>query len=203
MTQTAKFFSYLFHPVFMPLLGILIIFNSGIYAVDIPWDIEKYTYLLVGLFSLLFPISILPLLIYWKIIQTIELTERKERVLPIGITTISLIILHVFISRIIPIRVITAFTFSIAATSILLLFLNMFFKVSMHMLGIGGITGLIIALSITFGINPFFWLAEIIFLTGILASSRLFLKAHSYLEIFTGYGAGLTVMFLFMRIFLL
>ena len=78
MTKLAKIFSYILHPAFMPLIGIYIIFHSGIYETDVPWEFEKYTYLIVALFSILLPFSILPIFVYWKIISNLELSDRKE-----------------------------------------------------------------------------------------------------------------------------
>lgn len=191
MTKLAKIFSYILHPAFMPLIGIYIIFHSGIYETDVPWEFEKYTYLIVALFSILLPFSILPIFVYWKIISNLELSDRKERIIPLSITSLCLVMLHIFIARIIPIRIITSFTFSVAAISILLFGINMFAKISMHLLGIGGITGLIIALTFEYNIHPFFWLAIVILIAGIAATSRLILKAHTVFQVSIGYALGL------------
>jgi hypothetical protein len=195
MTKIAKFFSYLFHPAFMPIFGIFIIFRAGIYETDVPWQFEKYTYMIVALFSILLPFSILPVFLYWKIINNFEMSDRKERIIPMLVTSCCLITLHVFISRIIPVRIITSFTFSVAALSIVLLMVNMFYKISMHLLAIGGVTGLILAVSVLYDVRPFFFLALIILIAGIAASSRLALKAHSLMQVATGYGLGLTFIY--------
>ncbi|HBH50225.1 MAG TPA: hypothetical protein DDX98_16385 [Bacteroidales bacterium] len=198
MTKIAKLVSYLFHPAFMPLLGIFIIFNSGIYASSLPWEAERYTYLIIALFSVLLPFSILPVFYYWRLIASIELKERKQRILPLSVSTLCLILMHLFISRIIPIKLITSYTFAIAALAIFLLFLNMFFKVSMHLLGVGGITGLIAALTVLYQIRPFFMLVSIILISGLLASARIQLKAHTQFEVIAGYVVGFLTMYLFL-----
>lgn len=177
----------------MPLIGMYIIFHSGIYETNIPWAYEKYTYLIVALFSILLPFSILPIFVYWKIISNLELSERRERIIPLAITSLCLILLHIFIARSIPLRIIVSFTFCSAVLSILLLLVNMLTKVSMHLMGAGAITGLIIALTFEYNINPFFWLVGIILITGIVASSRLILKAHTLPQVYIGYSVGLFV----------
>jgi hypothetical protein len=202
MTQAAKFISVLFHPAFMPLVGIFIIFNTGIYSTDVPWEVEKYTYLLVALFSILLPFSVLPVFYYWKLISNFELSERRERIIPIAVASFCLIALHIFLSRIIPLQIITAFTFALASISIALLFINIFYKISMHMLGIGGITGLILAITIIYSSSPFYMLAISILIAGIAGSARLKLDAHTPTQILTGYLFG-TIGMLFTLLLLL
>lgn len=191
MLKTSKVLSYIFHPAFMPILGLLIIFNIGIYETEVPWEVEKYTYLIVALFSILLPLSILPIFTYFKLIGSIELTDRKERTIPLVITTICLIFLHIFLSRAIPLRIVNSYTFSIAVLSICLLLLNIFYKISMHLMALGGIIGLILAITIEYNIYPFLLLSLAIFLTGIIGSSRMLLKAHTLFQILSGFVIGL------------
>ena len=195
MIKLAKFFSYLLHPAFMPLIGLFIIFNSGIYSTNVPWEVEKYSYLIVALFSILLPFSILPVFFYWKLISNFEIKARRERILPLTITAFCLVFLHFFISRIIPIKIITSYTFAIASLAILLLLINMFYKISMHLMGIGGITGLIIALTVIYDIPSFSIFLLVILTSGIIASSRLALSAHSSGQLTIGYAVGLFTMY--------
>ena len=191
--KIARFFSYILHPAFMPIVGIYILFNSGIYPVNVSWEVKKYSYMLVGLFSILLPFSILPLIMYWKIINNYKLSDRKERFIPVFITAICLIVMHIILSRIVPIKIISAFTFAVALSAIVLLFINIFYKISMHLMGAGGLTGLIMSLTLNYNANPFLWLLILIFISGVSASSRLALKAHKPSEIISGYLLGLVL----------
>ena len=191
MRKFATLVSYLLHPILMPLLGVIIIFNSGIYETDIPWEYEKYTYMSFGLFSILLPSIVLPAFYYWKLISNIQLTERKERTTPFALTAFFLIALHIFIARIIPIKILSSYTFAIALLSIILLLVNIFTKVSMHLMSIGGITGLIIAITLQYEVFPFFWLSLIVLMAGLASTARLALKAHSVFQVWLGYLVGL------------
>lgn len=195
MTRLAKIASYLFHPIIMPFIGVFIIYNSGIYQSDIPWEAKKFTYLLVILFSILLPLAMLSLLVYWRTIQDIHLNERRERFVPMFFSAISLIIMHIILNRLIPIRLINAFTLSMILIAFVYLLLNVLLKTSLHLIALGGITGLIAVISKVYIADLFFWLSILILVSGIVASSRIHLKAHTISEIISGYITGFSGVF--------
>jgi hypothetical protein len=82
----------------------------------------------------------------------------------------------------------------IGAISIILIasIISKYWKVSLHMLGIGGLFGILISLNILFG-----GMEEIMVLTlllaGVLGISRINEKAHSYMQIYVGFIVGASV----------
>ncbi len=193
MNKAANIISVIFHPLVMPLVGFFIIFNSGIFEVNIPSEVLKFTYLVVILFSIFLPLSIIPFLVYWKLAQNIEFNSRQERFAPTFFAALSLVILYIFINQKVPIDLIQAFSFSIACSAMVLLFLNLLFKISMHLMVLGGITGLMAILTIEYSADLFFWLSILIFITGLVSSARLYLKAHKPIEIISGYVIGFLI----------
>ena len=67
------------------------------------------------------------------------------------------------------------------------------------MAGLGGISGLILMLSLIYTLDMTFYLSVLFLISGIVASARLVLKEHNLLQIATGYFTG----FLIVGIFLL
>ena len=59
------------------------------------------------------------------------------------------------------------------------------------MIGIGALNFFVIALSMHNQINMVYWIASLFFITGLVASSRLQMKAHSIKELIIGYGIGI------------
>ncbi len=200
MAFTARLLTYLLHPVFMPLFGLYLIFHTGIFINRIPWNLEKFSYLIILVFGILLPLAMLPVLKFWRMIGNYQIRERQERMLPISLTAICLIAMHIFMSRVMPVRIVNAFTLATASSTILLLLVNIFHKTSMHMVGVGGITGLVISISILFPVQPFFWLIAVIIGSGLLASARLTLRAHTLVELLSGYSTGFIVTLLVMLI---
>jgi membrane-associated phospholipid phosphatase len=79
----------------------------------------------------------------------------------------------------------------IAATFATLVLLLFKIKSSMHLLGMGSLFMFLINLSIHFEINITLALSLFILAIGLVATSRLYLKAHSKAEIFIGLCIGL------------
>lgn len=175
----------------MPIAGLAIIFNIGIYEVQVPSQVILYTYVIFALFTILLPLAMLPLFSYMKLIGNFELTKRSERTLPLTITASCLILLHILLARNIPIRIINSYSFSIAVLSIVLLFLNIIYKVSMHTMAIGGIVGLLAAITIEYNLYPFYLLALAIMLSGFIASARIQQKAHNLFQASSGFAIGI------------
>ena len=48
--RIATILSYVLHPILMPLLGLIVILNSGIYSAELPGEFKNYLYL-VGVVS--------------------------------------------------------------------------------------------------------------------------------------------------------
>jgi hypothetical protein len=70
-----------------------------------------------------------------------------------------------------------------------LLFLKI--KASIHMIAISALSFFVIGLSVHFELNSTFIIASLFLLTGIIASSRLVMKAHTGKELVIGYIAGM------------
>jgi len=64
------------------------------------------------------------------------------------------------------------------------------YKASLHMLGMGSILMFLVNLSIHFEINITIALSFFVLATGLVATSRLYLRAHSRLQVLIGFLLG-------------
>ncbi len=188
--RLATITSYLFHPVFMPLIGLLIILNSGIYSVELPGEFKSYLYLMTGLCTLVLPLSFLPVLIYFQYVKEITIGERRERLIPLFFTTICFYAGYYFVSRFSPVKVINLFLLSSTLVVMLLLIISLVWKISIHSAGIGGIMGLIFILSVSYSVDMTFFMSAAILISGIIITARLVLNTHTLLELLAGYLLG-------------
>ena len=78
----------------------------------------------------------------------------------------------------------------LVSTFILLLLLFLKVKASIHLVGISTLTVFVGALSMHFGVNVIYSIAVLVLLNGLIATSRLELKAHTYKEILIGFFTG-------------
>lgn len=186
----------------MPLIGMYIIMNSGIFETNVPDEFRKYIYIFVSIFSILLPISFLPLLYYWQIISSLKLTARKERFVPLLFTATSLVLLNILLTHNVPVKLFNAYTFSIASVAVLLVFANILIKISLHLSALGGIAGLIFVLSVVYNANLFLCFLLIVIASGLVATARLYNNAHTLREIVYGYILGFATTFGIIYIFL-
>jgi hypothetical protein len=189
--KLSKILSTFFHPVFMPLFGLAVIFNSGIYESGLPVGYIRFLYIIVLLCNVLLPVSIIPVLIYIKQIQNLEINERSERIIPLFFASMCFYIGYYIVSAHSQSMLINLFMLSTTAIVVVVLLVSLFWKISIHMAGIGGITGLIIILSYVFRADILILLCVVILISGILASARLASGSHSLLQVIAGYLLGL------------
>ena len=191
MKIAAKIISSLFHPLIMPIIGLLIIFNTDSYInYTIPMELKKAVLLLVVTSTFIIPLLISVLLLNRNMINSLEMETQKERIIPYAFTIIFYVFTLYMLKRA-PIPPII-FNFVVGATlSVILAFLiNIKWKISAHMIGLGGLVGALICISIILEIyiTPYIILALLI--AGLVGSSRLILKAHTQMQIYAGFAVG-------------
>jgi hypothetical protein len=88
-------------------------------------------------------------------------------------------------------------------SSILALICSLFkIKASLHMVAISGLTVFVIGLNMHLQMHNPYWAAFLILLTGIVASSRLVMEAHSNNELLIGTAIGVIPQLLFLYLWL-
>lgn len=182
--------SFIFHPVMMPLLGVIFYFSKS--PRYLPMEIIQAK--LVSLFILTI---LLPILLYYLLkslgkTDSIYLQSTKERIFPL---VLNAIITLLIIIRVLPsneiIELYYFFVGILISTLTCLILAILKFKASIHMMAVSGVFMFFLALSIHFSININGTLALIAILIGAIATSRLHLKAHTYPELIIGFFIGL------------
>jgi len=197
----AKTLSILFHPLLMPTLGIMFIFYSGSYVSFLPSDVKKIILLVVGANTLGLPLIMMPLFIKFKVINSFAMETNKERILPLTFTLIPYILSVYFLIKLPIPFIITSFMLGASIAVALCLIISYWWKISIHLVGIGGIIGFLISFSIRLYTNILPLLIIFVIAAGLLASSRLFLKAHKPLQVYLGFLLGFLVMLITTSIF--
>lgn len=184
-----KSISVLFHPLIMPVVGVLFYFILSPRYVD-------YRVIGAKLISVSILTIILPLLLYFLLktigkVNSIYLATTKERIIPLMLNTlvVLLVIQSVFHPR--PYIELYYFFIGVLTSTLSCLILALFnFKASIHMVALSGVFMFLIALSVHFGININTILACYTIIIGATATSRLHLKAHTPIELSIGLFIG-------------
>jgi hypothetical protein len=189
MNNILKSISFIFHPLLIPLLGVIFYFSKSPKYISIQIIQAK----LISLFILTI---VLPILLYFLLktlgkAKSIYLETTKERIFPL---IVNCLVVLLVLNRILTANQIIElyyFFLGILISTLACLFLViMKFKASIHMTSIAGLFMFFIALSIHFSININGTLAIMFILTGAIATSRLHLKAHSAIELIIGFFIG-------------
>lgn len=190
MHHILKSISGVFHPLIMPIAGVVFYFAKT------PRFIDK-TVIWAKLISLSILTIILPILLYFLLktlgkVNSIDLKSTKERIMPLILNAVVVVLVIQRILRPDPYIELYYFFVGILISTLTCLILAFFkFKASIHMIAISGVFMFFIALSIHFSININGTLALMCIITGAVATSRLHLKAHTYPELIMGIVVGL------------
>jgi len=190
-----KFISTILHPIVLPTLGVFI------YFVFVSQSFEKRLQLIVlGLvFTLtyLVPLLMLLLLKKFRFIKDFQVSTIKERRFPIIFMMLLLYFLGNSIIQIPTIRNLGILFFgtSLSLTCIYVLF-SLKLKSSLHLVSMGNMIGFFLIMTNINSLSMLPIIILLILLSGILASSRMYLKAHTPIELLIGFSLGIICQFI-------
>jgi hypothetical protein len=188
----AKLISVLFQPLLMPLAGTLIIFNLPYYQVAF-LSSKAYWFIFSStlLFTFLMPLLIIIILKRYKLIGNISMDNKDERRLPVLLTGL-LFAMHYYILHQLPLPALYfSFLLSSLVTLLMCLGITYWWKISMHMAGVGGLCGALISLGIIWQTDVKLFVIMAILIAGLTGSARIKLNAHTPAQVYTGFAAGL------------
>jgi len=200
-SSLVRIISGLFHPVLMPFFTLMLMLQShSFFAGLLPL---KGILILMG--SVLLTTVFCPLLMIYflfrvKLVSSLYMEKREERILPL-LSLGSFYYLTYYLLKGISLSVLFSY-FMLGATLLVLLclFVNFFFKISLHMAGIGGVTGFWLGLNIRQGTPHEILLSVLFILCGLLGFARLKDGNHTPIEVYTGLFLGAGVMFSLMML---
>jgi hypothetical protein len=185
-----KGISFVFHPLIMPLLGVLFYFSKT--PRFIPESIMKAKVFSVVILTFILPILLFFLLKTVNKVDSIYLKSTRERLIPLFINCV--IITLILIRVLTPNEIVELYYFFLGILcSTLACFILAIFKIkaSIHMIAASGFFMFAIALGIHYQININGTMALMMVILGAIATSRLHLKAHTNQELIIGMAVGL------------
>ena len=201
LTKTSKIISVAFHPLLIPFYGMLIIFTAPTFFLYVPLKIKLTLLLIILTNTVLIPVSLLPFFMHRNIIKSWVLETRKERIAPLVTVSLCYIITSYIITSLqIPVFI-KAFILSASVIVICTALINFWWRISIHSVGAGALLGVIMMLSAIMGVSLIWFILPVLFIAGLVLSSRLFLNSHNSLEVYTGFLCGFAGISLLMMIF--
>ena len=190
----AQVISVLGHPLFMPLYAFGLLIYPNPYINMMITETSKYFTLgILLVFTIILPILTSVLFKLFGLIDSLYMKTAKERRWPFLLT---LIWYYMGIQLLTRIYVPQSFLLlMIGATSIVgvALVITSRWKISIHMLGIGGVIGAIIGISQRFQFDHSILLIALILFAGLIGYSRLKTNSHNFRQVYAGFIVGIAV----------
>lgn len=184
-----KFISTVLHPIVIPSLGVLIYFIFVSQSIS-----QKQQILLLALvFGITYVIPVFTLIILKSlgIIRDSQLATIRERRMPI---LLMMLLFYLLGNTLVNINFLRDLGLLFYGTSASLLFVYLLFafqiKTSLHLLSMGTVVGFFLIITNIYSLHLMPIIMVFILLSGLLASSRLYLNAHNSNEVFIGFSLG-------------
>ncbi|MFP4556482.1 MAG: hypothetical protein ACLFNU_06395 [Bacteroidales bacterium] len=188
MTKSvAQVVSILFHPLIMPSLGLLYLLTFGSSVFMLPYEAKRVIVIIVAINTLALPLLMIPLFYRLNVVKSLQMHSHRERLIPLAFTLIPYIFSFYFLTRLPIVNEIPGFVLGATITLALAFIVSIWWKISLHMIGIGGIAGMLFALSYRFSVDVVWHLVIVIVVAGILAWARLAANAHKPVQVYTGF----------------
>ena len=185
----SKFLSVLFFPLLIPIYGISLLFSLKIFSFYPEFYIWK-AYITIFIFGTMIPFTSIFILYKLKIISDMGLAERRDRFLPYFCTSISYFICALVLYRLAMPMFVSALMIAVAVALLINAVVNIWWKISAHMAGMGGFFGGILCISYQLYLNPQEWIIAITLVCGMVAAARLYLNAHTPSQLIAGFLNG-------------
>ena len=201
LKKVLPIFSYILHPILISMYATLFyLFCKG----DIFTNQEKYYVLFqILIITILVPVLFFLLLRSTGHVDSIMVAETSQRKIPLVLQCFLYILLVKRSIVIVRYPELHFFFLGALFSTILALICSLFkIKASLHTMAMSGFTIFVIGLNIHLQMQNPYWAAFMILMTGVVASSRLEMEAHTAKEVLIGLLLGVLPQLLFLYLWL-
>lgn len=196
--KLAWFFSIILHPLLLPTLTFfLLLYVSPNTTIPIHQEGRYAIMMIIFILTFMFPMLWIYLLYLTNVIKDIRMQNKEERIIPFITTSVCYVIItfmFLFMEKFNILPILAVITGSVSLSIFLVTIITFSWKISAHSVGIAGVVGFILGLSLKYGSDGLLFPFLIsIALAGILMSSRLYLNAHTPMQILAGAFLGFVV----------
>lgn len=197
LMKAANVISYVSHPLFLPILVTVLLVNAmPEYFVQFKQRSIRYPfdllYIRVMFTTLFLPLFVVALCKALGFVSSFQLRSQKDRIIPyIACTTFYFWAYFAFKREGAAPPFFNAFFLGVFIAIVIGMVANTYVKISMHTIGWGGVVGFLLMLMVGMNMNISLALIVTFLISGIVATARLILGAHTPSEIYTGFILGI------------
>jgi membrane-associated phospholipid phosphatase len=192
MRLVANIISIIFHPLWMITYGVTFALLFTYLKIYPP--VAKA--LIIGgtfFFTSFLPSVFIGWMVYRGDAKDLELTDRKERLVPYLILIASVISSGIFLHRMMMPSWVLLNVGAIVFALCICIIINTRWKISAHLLGIGGLMGALMGVSKLMMFNPYGLFAAGFISAGLLGWSRIYLGRHTPMQVYAGFSLGFVI----------
>ena len=189
----------MFHPILLPTYGTLLYLwaNPSIVGKEVDEGTFIHPSLVVitvFINTFIMPAMAILMMKALGFIKSLDMPDKQDRIIPFIATMTFYIWAYLVVKNyfdfMLPLY--SKFILGIVVSLMLSFFINLFLKLSIHMVGMAGLMAgtLLMMMNSEKSLTGVFLV--IIVLTGLVASARLYLKAHTTKEVFIGFLIGIS-----------
>jgi hypothetical protein len=193
MRTIAHFFSVVFHPLFLPVYGLIIIIQAN---PSIFQFIDRDPRLMIAIIvvnTIILPLVTILIMKGLGFVKSIQLKDRSERIAPFiaGLFYMIWTVVVFYRQGDTPFMVMVLLMGALVALILVFMGTILMMKVSVHAAAMGVSIGYLIAMAPLSEKNIIPFVIAAILIGGMVGTSRLILKAHTEDEVYMGFLLGL------------
>ncbi len=185
----AKTMSDVFRPSYYPLLGFVILLTLT-YLSQLPWMFKFGLLFLVYVFTIFLPAIGVYVYRHVRKLSPQELRIQRNRIVPYMLHIVSYGMLLYYLRSIHSPSFVGAIIVISLLVQVSCTLITIWWKISMHSAGVGAIMGTLVVYAVVFHFNPVWWLCVAIFVSGLVNSSRMYLRQHTLGQVLGGTLVG-------------
>lgn len=190
--KLAKTISWALHPFVLPIYVVAVLLTLTVFAYY-PANVKLYLVWVVVLYAMLIPVLALGVLRSLGWISDYKVDLRRERIIPLAVGAICYILCALTIAKIPSVDFVRKFMVAAACCELLCLFVSFYWKISLHLTGMGAVVALFVVMNLAGVGNMMIPLMVALLLAGTLASARLYLGCHNGAQVLAGFGGGFCI----------
>jgi len=202
IADVSHLLSTVLSPLIMPTCGVLVVMWASVLCL-LPYGTRVAVLLVCMGITCILPLIFLSVLRHFGIVRDLHVDVREERFVPYLFTALCYGVAAYYLHYCHSPQWFVMFMVGSAVTVLLMALINLKWKISAHMAGIGGVVALIYQIHVQ-GLSAFdlMWLlCSAIIIAGVLGSARLVLKRHDLWQVLAGVVVGFLCVSLTMRLF--
>lgn len=189
MLAFAQFLSIALHPLFMPVYTLAFVLWADPYFYMEPRS-RLVLLAMVVLMTVAFPITSVLLLIRSGMVSGLRMPGRRERIAPYLMTLVYYGMTGFLLARTALHPALISLMMGAALALLITTLITLWWKISAHMVGVGGMVGALFALGQLHGLSfagPFML---VLIMAGALGTSRLLVSDHTPTQVYAGFLVG-------------